>query len=62
MWGYLAQKALLLELSRFPITLQPSQVQRFRRKQEVETKLREVEKGIEVYGQSRVFMSKLSQC
>ncbi|KAJ3363722.1 Enkurin domain-containing protein 1 [Allomyces javanicus] len=54
-----SQKALLLELSRFPITLQPSNVQRYKRKQEVEEKLREIEKGIDVYSQERVFMTKM---
>ncbi|KAI9187587.1 hypothetical protein H9P43_001977 [Blastocladiella emersonii ATCC 22665] len=54
-----SQKELMLELSRFPITLQPSNVQKYRRQQEVLAKLRDVEKGIEVYSQDRVFMAKV---
>ncbi|ORZ36041.1 calmodulin-binding-domain-containing protein [Catenaria anguillulae PL171] len=54
-----SQKELTLELSRFPITLTPASVQRYRRQQEVLAKLREVEKGIEVYSQARVFMAKV---
>ncbi|KAI9221852.1 hypothetical protein BC828DRAFT_379912 [Blastocladiella britannica] len=59
--AYLQQslKELTLELSKFAITLQPSNVRTYARQQEVLSKMREVEKGIEVYSQTRVFMAKV---
>ncbi|KAJ1510052.1 hypothetical protein HMI55_007150, partial [Coelomomyces lativittatus] len=52
------QKSLLEELSKFPITLQPSHLRKYERKKEVETKLAEVDKDIESYSQQCVFVVK----
>ncbi|KAL7749093.1 hypothetical protein RI367_005498 [Sorochytrium milnesiophthora] len=53
-----SQATLMSELARFPITLQPSNLSRYRRKQEVEEKLRDVEKSITIFSQAKVFMQR----